>query len=118
RFPAGRLRDLSQSPTRPVCPEDSDWDVDQKNRTPGEELYENTAQSIAGDRTSIDSDLIYPDALSQSFTSESIRNNSHTIDEEKRSTNALNKPERQELLCCQRETGQKRTNREYPEAHV
>src|SRR3989442_15861395 len=88
---------------RPVCSEDSDRNVDEKDRTPSEELDENTAQSIAGDCTSVDCDLVYPDSLSQSFASKSVCHDRDAVDEEKCSADSLNKPERQELLCSEGE---------------
>ena len=48
---------------RTVCSEDSDRNVNQKDRSPGEELDENTAQSISSNRPSVDGDLVYSDAL-------------------------------------------------------
>src|SRR2546422_3243240 len=103
---------------RPVCSEDSDRNVDEKDRTPSEELDENTAQSIAGDCTSVDCDLVYPDSLSQSFASKSVCHDRDAVDEEKCSADSLNKPERQELLCSEGEPGEKRADSEYGEAEI
>ncbi len=103
---------------RPVCSEDSDRNVYQKNGTPGEELDKNTAEGVASDRASVDGDLVYSDALSESFASEGICNNRDTIDEEKRSTYTLNKAEHQELLGSLGEAGEQRPYGEDGEAHV
>src|SRR5947208_17068739 len=98
---------------RPVCSEDSYRNVYQKNGTPGEELDKNTAEGVASDRASVDGDLVYSDALSESFASKGICNNRDTIDEEKRSTYTLNKAEHQELLSSLGEDGEQRRSEEH-----
>src|SRR5438876_5766948 len=103
---------------RPVRSEDSYRNVYQKNGTPGEELDKNTAEGVASNRASVDGDLVYSDTLSQPFSSKSIRNNSDTIDEEKRSTYTLNKAEHQELLSSLGEAGEQRPYGEDGEAHI
>src|SRR5437667_10912076 len=103
---------------RPVRSEDSYRNVYQKNGTPGEELDKNTAEGVASNRASVDGDLVYSDALSESFASEGICNNRDTIDEEKRSTYTLNKAEHQELLSSLGEAGEQRTYGEQGEVHI
>src|SRR5438046_9343061 len=88
-----RVRYLLHPLPLPVAAEDADRDIHQEYGAPGEELYEDAAESVACNRPRVDRDLVYPNPFPKLAPCEGVCDDGDAVHEKEGRSNPLDQPE-------------------------